>query len=264
MEDPRLRNPEHLGVLFSGTLFIGMLVLLEVGRRVGTRRLAQDPEGARTGISAVEGSLFGLLGLLIAFSFSGAASRFEARRHLITEETNNIGTAWLRLDLLAADSQPELRDLFRRYLDSRLLTYKKLPDLEAAEEELKRSISLQGQIWEKAVAGVRAGPPGPTGSLLLNALNAMFDIVTTRTNAARTHPPFVIFLMLGTLALAAALLAGFGMAGAKTRSWVHVVLFAAALSLTVYVILDLEYPRLGLIRVDAFDQSLYELRESMK
>ena len=40
--------------------------------------------------------------------------------------------------------------------------------------------------------------------------------------------------------------------------------FAAVLSLTVYVILDLEFPRLGLIRVDAADQVLIELRESMK
>ncbi len=259
-----MKNPEQIAVLFAGVLFLGMLILLEVGRRVGERRLAADPQGARTGISAVEGSLFGLLGLLIAFTFSGAANRFDVRRALITEEANNIGTAWLRLDLLPAEAQPELRDLFRRYLDARLLTYKKLPDVAAAEAELGRSIQLQGQIWEKAVAAVKAGPPGPTGSLLLNALNSMFDIVTTRTNAARTHPPFVIYLLLGTLALAAALLAGFGMAGAKTRSWVHVVLFAAGLSLTVYVILDIEHPRLGLIRVDAFDRSIVELRESMK
>ena len=259
-----MKDPEQLGVLFAATLFLGMIVLLEVGRRAGASRLAKDPAGARTGISAVEGSLFGLLGLLIAFTFSGAASRFDARRQLITQEANNIGTAWLRLDLLPAEAQPELRDLFRRYLDSRLLTYKKLPDIEAAEAELRRSIALQGEIWEKAVAAVKAGPPGPTGSLLLNALNSMFDIVSTRTAAARTHPPLAIYLMLGSLALAAALLVGYGMAGAKSRSLVHVVLYAAALSLTVYVILDLEHPRLGLIRVDAFDRSLYELRESMK
>lgn len=259
-----MKDPEQIGVLFAATLFLGMIVLLEVGRRAGASRLAKDPDGARTGISAVEGSLFGLLGLLIAFTFSGAASRFDVRRQLITQEANNIGTVWLRLDLLPAEAQPELRDLLRRYLDSRLLTYKKLPDIAAAEAELQRSIALQGEIWEKAVAAVKAGPPGPTGSLLLNALNPMFDIVSTRTAAARTHPPLAIYLMLGSLALAAALLVGYGMAGAKSRSWVHVVLYAAALSLTVYVILDLEHPRLGLIRVDSFDRSLYELRESMK
>jgi hypothetical protein len=259
-----LRYAEQFAVLFSGTLFIGTLVLIEVGRRIGVHRLKQDPEGARTGVSAVEGSLFGLLGLLIAFTFSGANSRFDARRQLITQEANNIGTAWLRLDLLPAEVQPEMRELFRRYLDSRLETYRRLPDIAAAEEELARSIALQGKIWSKAVEAVKAGVPGPSGSLVLNSLNPMFDIVTSRTAAARTHPPMIIYVMLMVLAFAAAVLVGFAMAGAKTRSWVHVFGFSVVLSLTVYVILDLEFPRLGLIKVDAFDRSLYELRESMK
>jgi hypothetical protein len=255
---------ENFAVLFSGTLFIGMLVLIEVGRRVGARRLAADPDGARTGISAVEGSLFGLLGLLIAFTFSGANSRFDARRQLITEEANAIGTAWLRIDLLPPEIQPGMRDLFRRYLDSRLETYAKLPDIAAAEEELARSIAIQGKIWTAGVDAVKAGAPGPSGSLVLNALNSMFDVVSKRTAAARTHPPLVIYVMLMALAFAAALIAGIGMAGSKTRSWVHVLGFAAVLSITVYVILDLEFPRLGLVRVDTFDRSLHELRDSMK
>ena len=80
-------------------LFLGMLVL-EVGWRIGARRLAEDPNGADAGVGAVEGAVFALLGLLIAFTFSEAASRFDTRRQLIVEETNDIGTAYLRLDLL--------------------------------------------------------------------------------------------------------------------------------------------------------------------
>jgi len=55
-------------------LFLGMVVLLEVGRRIGARRLAQDPEGAEAGVGTVRGAVFALLGLLITFTFSGAAS----------------------------------------------------------------------------------------------------------------------------------------------------------------------------------------------
>src|SRR5688572_171592 len=116
-------NLLEVAPLLCSALFVGTVVLLEAGRRLGASRLAADPEGARAGVGAVEGSVFGLLGLLIAFTFSGAASRFDARRQLIVEETNHIGTAWLRLDLLAANEQPELRELFRRYMDSRLETY---------------------------------------------------------------------------------------------------------------------------------------------
>jgi hypothetical protein len=90
--------------------FLGMLVLLETGRRLGVRRLAKDPEGAPAGTGAVDAAVFALLGLLVAFTFSGAASRFEERRNLIVEETNDIGTAYLRLDLVRARvprGQPE-------------------------------------------------------------------------------------------------------------------------------------------------------------
>src|SRR5678816_4403502 len=106
-------NPIWYASLFAGALLLGMLALLELGRRLGTRRLAQDPEGARAGAAAVEGAVFALLGLLIAFTFSGAASRFDTRRQLIIEEANDIGTAWLRIDLLPSAAQPPVRDAFR-------------------------------------------------------------------------------------------------------------------------------------------------------
>jgi len=251
------------GLLALG-VFIGMVILQEIGRRVGQRRLARDPEGARAGVGAIDGAVFGLLGLLVAFTFSGAASRFDVRRQLVVEEANAIGTAYLRLDVLPHEAQPALRDKFRRYVEARLDAYRKLPDIAAAKEGLARASVLQGEIWGEAVAASRAASPQPATMLLLPALNAMIDITTTRTMAAQMHPPAVIFAMLILLALTGALLAGAGMGGGKDRSWIHMVGFAAAMALAVYVILDIEFPRLGLIRVDAIDQVLVELRESMK
>jgi len=245
-------------------LFLGMLLFLDIGRRIGTRRRAQDPEGAGAGTGAVDGAVFALLGLLVAFTFSGAAARFDTRRALIVEEANAIGTAYLRLDLVPASAQPALRDLFRRYMDSRIEVYRKLPDLNAAKAELAQSAKLQADIWNQAVAAGRLeGAPPAATMLLLPALNQMIDITTTRTMAGQIHPPMVIFLMLFGLALAGALLAGYGMAGGKSRDWLHMLAFAAVLALAIYVIIDIEYPRLGLIRVDAFDQVLVEVRASM-
>lgn len=120
-------------------LFCGMLFLLEVGRRIGLKRIADDPEGAHKGTGAVEGAVFALLGLLIAFTFSGAASRFDDRRRLAAEEANTIGTAYLRIDLLPAESQQEMRELFRRYLDLRLETYRNAADLEAVKVNLAQT-----------------------------------------------------------------------------------------------------------------------------
>jgi hypothetical protein len=126
-------------------LFIGMLFVLELGRRLGNRRLSTDPEGARAGTGTVEGAVFALLGLVIAFTFSGAASRFDTRHDLIVQEPNAIGTV-----------------------------------------------------------------------------------------------------------------------GGRSRNWLHIVSFPAVMAIAVYVILDIEYPRLGLIQGDAFEPALVELRESMK
>ena len=246
-------------------LFLGLLLLLEVGRRIGTRRRTQDPEGAAAGTGPIDGAIFALLGLLLAFTFAGAASRFDVRRSLVVEETNAIGTAYLRLDVLPASAQPPMRDLFRRYVDARLEAYRKLPDMQAVLAELNRANQLQGEIWSQAVAAGRMEGAPPTATiLLLPALNQMIDITTTRTMAGQTHPPVVIFIMLFGVALASALLAGYDMAGGKSRNWLHMVGFAAVLAMAVYVILDIEFPRLGFIRVDAFDQALVELRQSMK
>ena len=245
--------------LFDLGLFLGMVFLFETGRRI-----AENRGGAPSGSGVVDGAVFGLLGLLIAFTFSGAVSRFDTRRHLVVDEANAIGTAYLRLDLLPQSAQPALRESFRRYVDSRLAVYQKLPDVRAAKEELARSTSLQSEIWAQAVAACRADAPPSAAMLLLPALNEMIDITTVRTVAAETHPPTIIFAMLAALALASSLLAGHSMVGTSTRSWLHMLVFAATMAIAVYVILDLEFPRLGLIRLDAFDKVLVEVRQSMK
>ena len=251
--------------LLAFGLFIGMLILLDIGRRIGARQLANDPKGTRTGTGTIEAAVFALLGLLIAFTFSGAVSRFDDRRHLIVEEANAIGTAYLRLDLLPASAQPALREDFRQYVKSRLEVYRKLLDVQAEKAELAKATKLQVEIWTHAVAASQEQGASPAAQvLLLPALNQMVDITTTRAMALELHPPRIIFGMLFLVALASALLAGYSMAGGKSRRWLHVAGFAVVIALSVYVILDIEYPRFGLIRVDAFDQVLVELLSSMK
>src|SRR5688572_21675134 len=171
--------------LFALGLFAGINLMVEFGRRVGVRQRARLMQGGAAGVGAVEAAIFGLLGLLIAFTFQGAASRFDGRRELIVQEANNIGTAWLRLDLLPADAQPGLRKLFQNYLDSRLDTYRKAPDLVAVQAAHARAVQLQNEIWKAALASRQEGSQTIVVGLL-PALNQMFDIVTTRTMATKT------------------------------------------------------------------------------
>jgi len=253
-----------VSLLLASGLCLGMLLVLEAGRRLGKRRLARDPEGARAGLGAVEGSLFGLLGLLIAFTFGGAAFRFDARRDLIVLEANAISTAWGRLDMLPSQSRATLQGLFRRYLESRLEIYAAVPDMIAVKQALTKSAGLQQEIWNAAAATCRTEEGRGSAMLVLPPLNEMFDIANSRIHSALHHPPKIIFGMLFALGLGCSMLAGYGMAAGRERSWTHMLGFAVITAVAVYVILDLEFPRLGLIRVDAADQALIELRETMK
>jgi len=251
-------------LLYTTGLLAGMLILLEVGRRIGSRRLAADPEGARAGIGTVEGALLALLGLLIAFSFSGAATRFDVRRQQIVNEGSAISGAYAFVDLLPSQAQPRLRETFRQYLDSRLEVYRLMPDLAAAKTQLERSKSLQEEIWTQATDATRESAYQPVALQILPAVGRMIDISAQRTAALYTHPPSIIFFMLGGLMLIGAMLAGYGMAGSRTRNWTHTTAFAAVLALTFYVIRDLEFPRQpGLVGMSSFDNVLVEVRKDM-
>jgi hypothetical protein len=245
-------------------LFGGILLFEEAGRRLALRRMAETGGSLPPGTGTVDAAAFGLLGLLLAFSFAGAANRFDARRQQIVEEANDIGTAWLRLDLLPADSQPALRELFRQYLDARIAAYRRLPDRAGAQAELDRAAGLQRQIWPKAVSAAEATGKTHPPTLLLPAINAMFDIATTRTMATRFHQPGLIFALLVALSLVCAFLAGYGMAERSERSWMHLMGFAFSIALCVYVVYDLEYPRAGLIQLEGIDQVMVDLRASMQ
>ena len=124
----------------------------------------------------------------MAFTFSGAASRFDSKRQLVIQEANAIGTAYLRLDLLPPAAQPPLRGLFRRYLDARLAYYRDILDSDRSEGHEASWLALQGEIWTGAATATREETALSARLLLLPALNEMIDITTTRAAALRMHP----------------------------------------------------------------------------
>lgn len=256
------QHTEEAAILVCLGLMVSMMITFTLGRRAGIRHRQIDPEGARNIGGAVEGAIFALLGLLIAFTFSGAADRFEARRALITDEANAIDTAWLRIDLLNEADQPALRDALRQYFDARLSFYAKLPDEHAAEPDLVRAEQLQSIIWLRAVDAVPRGAPGAM-MMVVPALNQMFDIATLRQTALVTHPPLPIYGLLMILALVCSSLAGHHTATSARHPLVLPMMFAGISAVAIYVILDLEYPRAGFIRIDSADAVLHQLRAHM-
>lgn len=250
-------------VVFVIVMTLVMLALMEIGRRVGTRHLTPDIAETRKGLAAVDGAIFSLLGLLVAFTFYGAAERFDARRKMAIEEADAIGGAWSRLDMLNKDDQLALQDLFRQYLDARLGTYRKPSEAAAAETSLARSQNVQDRIWQRSLAACAKELSLPAANLLIPSLSEMFGVAHARVAAARIHPPRIIFGTLLALTLISAIIVGHGMAGRKSRSLTHVLGYVITMVVVIYVIFQLEYPRLGFIPTESMDQILVELRQRM-
>ncbi|HMN43344.1 MAG TPA: hypothetical protein PKE27_02155 [Povalibacter sp.] len=250
-------------LLIAG-LFGSVAASLRFGWLVGRRRMSDEGRDANEGLGTVDGAIFGLMGLLVAFTFTGAATRFEHRRDLIIEEVNAIGTAWLRLDLLPQAERDASRELMRTYLDQRIESYRRVTDTAATAAAIQRTQKLQSDLWAQLQSAIRAAPAVPIAQTVMPSFNDMFDIASTRILATEQHPPMAIYALLMILVLVSAFLAGFGQAKAARQSMLHLLGFAATTTVALYLILDLEYPRLGLIRVDAFDQAMVDLREGMR
>ncbi|MGH7242226.1 MAG: DUF4239 domain-containing protein [Phycisphaerales bacterium] len=250
--------------LIVGALFVGVLVCIEVGRRVGKHLQKRGEDPGKSGTGAVEAAAFALLGLLIAFTFSGAAARFDARRIQIVNEANAIGTAYLRVDLLPPETQAEIRDLFRTYTDVRLEIYRAVPDMQKVRQLQARSAVEQDKLWSTCVAACAKAPSPAVTSMMIPALNEVFDVAMLRTAASDLHVPTIVMVALFGISMGCALFAGFDMSVASRRSVMHFFGFALLMAFVVFVILDMEFPRLGLIRLDSFDRYMEAARAAMK
>lgn len=242
-------------------VFAGISVCLEAGYRWSRHK---RDERAHEGTGAIEGAVFGLLGLLLAFSFAGGTSRLDNRRELIVAEANAIGTAYLRLDVLEQPARMEIRALVRQYAGERIRAYQMIPDLRAAEQAIEQTGAIQEKIWAKAVAASQRAASPASAMLVLPAVNEMFDIATSRTVALHTQLPSLILSLLIAVTLLSALLAGYSMAKRGRRSTFHSLIYAVAITATIYAVADLDNPRSGLIRLDEADDALVRLRDSMK
>lgn len=258
--------PALKSLLFVGVpllILIGMVGAQLLGRWIGQRRAARAEDVGAEGSAAVEAALLALLGLLVAFSFSGAEGRLQARRALIVEEANAIGTAYLRVDLLPDGERPAVKALFRRYVDARIAYYRQLLDTQAARMHKARAQDLQQQLWTAMLAGASRAAGERATLLVVPSLNSMIDVTSARDAALWMHIPLPVFVLLAVLSAICALFVGMGMAAARRVSLLHVFAFAGTLALTAYVILNIEFPRLGFVRFEPLDALLADVRAAM-
>jgi hypothetical protein len=214
--------------------------------------------------AATEGAVFALFGLLLAFTFSGALTRWDTHRKLIVEEANDIGVAYLRLDLLPAAAQPALRQDFRDYAALAEHRFDEVPENPQSIKAAEQAERLLNQIWSRSVTAATSPGANPDAlRLLVPALNNMIDVTITRKNSYNLHPPFIIFLLLYVFGGVCAYMAGYSMEPGR-HHWLYTVSLALTVTLTVYTTLEVEYPRLGLIRLTTQNEVFTDLINSMK
>jgi ABC-type Fe3+ transport system permease subunit len=96
-------------VAIAAAFFVSSVILLNYGRRLGLRYLQRQKDaGNMAGLTTVEGAVFALIGLLLAFTISGALQRFDERRQLVIQEANAASTAHDRLALFEGDVSRDL------------------------------------------------------------------------------------------------------------------------------------------------------------
>ncbi len=256
-------NTEAIAIVVGIALVASMMVAFVVGRLAGIRQRRVDPVGAGhvTG-TAVEASIYALLGLLVAFTFSHAADRFDERRSLIADEANAVLAAYRAVDFLDAADREPLRQRIREYTDARISFYSGLPSFQRAQATTKHARELEAEIWRDTMAAMPRALPGSI-SAITTALTRMFDVAEERYLMLLAHPPPAIYGLLIALALVCAALAGHHSSAGERHPWVLPLTFAGTLGIAIFVILDLEYPRAGLIRIDTADVLLEDARTEM-
>lgn len=243
----------------AGGLLIGLLVAVEAGYRVGRRRAAGGdgaPGGAQVG--AIQGAMLGLLGLLLGFSFAGAASRFIDRQDLIVQEANAIGTAFLRADVIPEPQASDVRQVLAEYVAYRLEVSARLA--EGLPPNFDAEVAAHhARLWRAAADGVLARPE--MSEVVLEPVNEVIDLHSTRMAAGRKHLPTVVLGLLVACSLLSMAVIGYGCGiGGGTRwPWLNAslaILIAAALWTTI----DLDHPRAGLIRLSDLPLEQLDLR----
>jgi hypothetical protein len=205
------------------------------------------------------GAVLGLLAFMLAFTFSMAASRFDARRQAVLHEANAIGTTYLRTRLLPEPEGPEIAMLLRSYTKLRM----QQPDSETLDDLLTESEILHEKMWSQAVAAAEKTPGSITTGLFLESLNESIDLHSTRVFAGLySRIPGMIWLILMILIALGMVSLGYQAGLSDTLRSLGMPIFALAFSCVFYLIVDLDRAHEGFLRIS--QQALVNLNNSMQ
>jgi hypothetical protein len=240
----------------------GFLVSLELGFRLGQRRLARSDEREKSHTSALQGATLGLLALLLGFTFAMAVSRYDNRKSVILEQANAIGTAELRSRLLPAAQAEPAAKLFREYIDTWLAYRAAGIDAAALAATESRAAALETRLWDLARDAMAADPHSIPAGLFVSAMNDVIDLHEKRHRSIEDRVPEVVFYLLFAVSAFALGQIAYSSGLSGHRHPVANILFAAIIALVLIIIMDIDRPRRGLIQVS--QESMLRLQEALK
>jgi hypothetical protein len=246
-----LHHFDALPLWVFGVIFFGVMILaLELGFRVGKKRRDTWRNAESGGGGIVQTSIFAVLGLVLAFTYSAGLTRFEARKAALLNEANAIGTAFLRADLASEPGRTELMEALYEYAVTRSLPPRSAVTRKGQKVFLLKTLEKQASIWPATKRVIDQENPDPLEVSIVSSINSVLDAHTIRFAAVidGLHPTIIFLLALVTLSAMA--VAGFnaGIHGRMSR-W-RMTAFAIVLTALVFVTLDLDRPNDGTIIVD--------------
>lgn len=249
-------------IRIAGFLFAAMVLAIEAGYRFGLRSQRSASDGFRSHVNGMAASLIGVLALLLGFTFSLSLQRFDNRSEVVVEEANAIGTAYLRSQLLPASVRGAVQKLLREYLDLRVQA-STIPLIEENERGplLEKSTRIQWVLWGYARKAAEQEPNPATTGLFIQSLNELIDIYGRRDATLARHVPEVVLWLLFVTFLMAGVTVGYSSGVANHRASFVTYVMIALISVLVFIILDLDRPRRGLIRVN--QESLFNLQATI-
>jgi hypothetical protein len=236
-------------VLVNWLFFALMLTATELGFRLGRKFEARTPENVKSQISTVEAAILGILALLLGFTISMAVSRFETRKQLVLEEADAIGTSSLRAQLLPAPAGPEIESLLRQYVNIRVQYGTAGNDLARLEDLNRQTARLQTEFWTRTAVYAQQDPNPVRVGLLLQSLNKAIDLAEARWMAFQNHVPESVIYVNAAVGLLSATLVGYSFGVNGRRNIFSMFMLAVSITLVLAVIIDLDRPRSGYIRV---------------
>jgi hypothetical protein len=240
--------------------FALMLVATDAGFRFGRRSETRTPDRTKLQLSVVEDGILGILALLLGFTMFMAVSRFDARKQLVLDEANAIGTSLRRTTLLPAPDGPEIASLLRQYIDVRVQYGTSGNDLARLDSLRLQTVRVQNEFWARATAYGQKNPDPVRVGLLLQSLSQLMDLESARKTAFENPVPESVIYVNCIVGLLAMMLVGYTFGLHGRRQIFSTFVLTLAITLVLALIIDLDRPRSGFIRVS--QQPMIDLQQA--